>query len=45
MEKWAFLSLAFYYAPSLHTVELIPPKYFVAFAFALIFIGTDDLSH
>ena len=26
-------------------VNLIPPKYFVAFAFVLIFIGTDDLSH
>ena len=26
-------------------VKLIPPKYFVAFAFVLIFIAADDLSH
>ena len=26
-------------------MQLIPPKYFVAFALALILIGTDDLSH
>ena len=26
-------------------VTLIPPKYFVAFAFVLILIGTDDMSY
>ena len=26
-------------------VKLIPPKYFVAFAFVLLLIGTEDVSH